>query len=462
MGTRAVGFEYAHTMKRHGTATRWWWGAVAAAVIVAGCEVGPGAEEGELVPSTPREAYASALERTGLASTALGREWHGAAMRAIKDALPVRMPFVEAGFLPVSEPSAVGYRLEGTRGRRVNIMVELEGDTAALVFMDLFRLSRDSTRAPLHVLSADSGARALQFEPEDDARYLLRIQPELLRGGRYTVRVTADPSLAFPVEGGGRGNIHSYFGDPRDGGNRNHHGVDIFARRGTPALAAAAGRVSSVRTTPRGGKVVWLRDTRRGNALYYAHLDSQHVQVGTVVQPGDTLGFVGNTGNARTTPPHLHFGIYRRGEGPLNPYPFVAPPGDEPAPITADTTLLGKWTRSSRTGLSLRLEPDNESVLLERLPVHAPLRVVAAVGRWYRVYLPDGRSGFVAGYLTEEADAAIRTQQVASTLIRATPRPDAAVVDSIERETAVSVLARLGGYLYVQGPSGRTGWMTMD
>lgn len=61
--------------------------------------------------------------------------------------------------------------------------------------------------------------------------------------------------------------------------------------------------------TPRGGKVVWMRDEARGMSLYYAHLDSQHVAAGAYVRPGDTLGFVGKTGNARTTPPHLHFGI---------------------------------------------------------------------------------------------------------------------------------------------------------
>src|SRR5690606_6321435 len=132
-----------------------------------------------------------------------------------------------------------------------------------------------------------------------------------LRAGRVTVTLAAEPALAFPVEGRGTGAVGSFFGADRDGGARSHHGVDIFAPRGTPVLAAAEGTVSRVRETPRGGKVVWLRDEARGQNLYYAHLDSQLVAGGERVRVGDTLGLVGNTGNARTTPPHLHFGIYR-------------------------------------------------------------------------------------------------------------------------------------------------------
>jgi hypothetical protein len=93
-------------------------------------------------------------------------------------------------------------------------------------------------------------------------------------------------------------------------------------RAATPALAAADGVVRGVGVTSLGGKVVWLRD-EDGHALYYAHLDRQYVTEGQQVRTGDTLGFIGNTGNARTTPPHLHFGIYARGEGPVDPWYFV-------------------------------------------------------------------------------------------------------------------------------------------
>jgi murein DD-endopeptidase MepM/ murein hydrolase activator NlpD len=78
-----------------------------------------------------------------------------------------------------------------------------------------------------------------------------------------------------------------------------------------------------VTTNRLGGNVVWVWDAERGQALYYAHLDRQDVSAGSRVHAGDVLGRVGNTGNARTTPPHLHFGIYRPIEGAIDPLPFI-------------------------------------------------------------------------------------------------------------------------------------------
>ena len=79
----------------------------------------------------------------------------------------------------------------------------------------------------------------------------------------------------------------------------------------------------STDTSERGGQVIWLRDRRVRRSLYYAHLNGWAVQDGTEVRAGDVIGFVGNTGNARTTPPHLHFGVYER--GPADPSPFLEP-----------------------------------------------------------------------------------------------------------------------------------------
>lgn len=129
--------------------------------------------------------------------------------------------------------------------------------------------------------------------------------------------------LAFPVAGRGSAAVQSFFRDPRDAGAREHHGVDIFAPRDTPVLAAAAGVVSSVATTRLGGNVVWVWDAGGRQSHYYAHLSRQAVRAGARVQAGDITGCVGNTGNARSAPPHLHFGIYARGDGPIDPLPFV-------------------------------------------------------------------------------------------------------------------------------------------
>ena len=127
--------------------------------------------------------------------------------------------------------------------------------------------------------------------------------------------------LVFPVAGK-KSNIGSFWGDERDGGKRKHRGIDIFAKKGTPVVAISDGIIISKANTPRGGKVLWLRTLDYPLVAYYAHLDKQYAKEGQYVKKGEVLGTVGNTGNARTTPAHLHFGIYSLTRA-LNPLPYV-------------------------------------------------------------------------------------------------------------------------------------------
>ena len=101
------------------------------------------------------------------------------------------------------------------------------------VFVDLFRVENDTLSQFRHVASADSSLQ-LAFSPRRDASYVLRLQPELLRGGQYTITIENVPTLAFPVAGKDVHAIHSFFGDPRDGGRREHHGVDISREKEYP------------------------------------------------------------------------------------------------------------------------------------------------------------------------------------------------------------------------------------
>ena len=134
-------------------------------------------------------------------------------------------------------------------------------------------------------------------------------------------RKTAGKSLVFPVAGK-KSNIGSFWGADRDGGRRKHQGIDIFAEKGTPVVAISDGIIVERDNTPIGGKILWLRSSDHQLTAYYAHLDQQKVKQGQYVRKGQVIGTVGNTGNARTTPSHLHFGIYK-GNGPVNPLPFV-------------------------------------------------------------------------------------------------------------------------------------------
>ncbi len=114
--------------------------------------------------------------------------------------------------------------------------------------------------------------------------YVLRVQPELLRSGAYTLTLTTEPSLAFPVSGKSNKAVQSFFGAERDAGARLHKGIDIFAPRGTPVLAATRGVVRSISPNNLGGNVVWLSDSDRGQTLYYAHLDRHNVVEGQRVR----------------------------------------------------------------------------------------------------------------------------------------------------------------------------------
>jgi murein DD-endopeptidase MepM/ murein hydrolase activator NlpD len=129
--------------------------------------------------------------------------------------------------------------------------------------------------------------------------------------------------MIVPVAGVRPSSLTSSFGDPRSG-HRRHQGIDIFAHRGTPVVAAAPGQVVRVGQDRLGGNVVWVAGAG-ARLYYYAHLSRFSVQPGEVVAAGDELGRVGNTGNARTTPPHLHFGIYPLSHGfrAVDPAPLL-------------------------------------------------------------------------------------------------------------------------------------------
>jgi murein DD-endopeptidase MepM/ murein hydrolase activator NlpD len=138
------------------------------------------------------------------------------------------------------------------------------------------------------------------------------------------------PSIALPA---GAGYVFPVFGDdvgfgddygaPR-AGTGWHHGNDIFAPTGTPLVAVADGTLGRVGINTLGGNRLWLTD-EAGNQFYYAHLSAYAPAAvdGARVRAGQVIGFVGNTGQAITTPPHLHFEIHPAGGDSVNPYPYL-------------------------------------------------------------------------------------------------------------------------------------------
>lgn len=129
-------------------------------------------------------------------------------------------------------------------------------------------------------------------------------------------------SHVFPVQGGAR-----YSDDwmaPRAGG-RVHQGIDLFKETGAPLVAVADGTLFRVGWNGLGGWRLWLRDSA-GTEFYYAHLSAfaPAAKEGASVTQGTVIGYMGTSGDAAGTPPHVHFEIHPGGGGPVRPYPIVS------------------------------------------------------------------------------------------------------------------------------------------
>jgi murein DD-endopeptidase MepM/ murein hydrolase activator NlpD len=145
-----------------------------------------------------------------------------------------------------------------------------------------------------------------------------------------------DTKLAMPLENVSKRAIADTWAAVR-GTDRRHEGQDIFAARGTPILSATRGIIYKIGENNLGGQTVSVIGSG-GRIYYYAHLDSyaRGIEVGDPVTTRTVLGYVGTTGNAQGTPPHLHFGVYTL-TGAINPLPLLSD-RSAPAPTTVRTT----------------------------------------------------------------------------------------------------------------------------
>ncbi|MGI4737885.1 MAG: M23 family metallopeptidase [Janthinobacterium lividum] len=400
--------------------------------------------------TTPHDDYARALDRAGLQEAALGRQWQQAADQALRDSLTVTLPVLETGYFRPEQPTAASYRYAVRAGELVHVRLTLAPGPvlAPRVFVDAFALPPGQRPELLKWTATDTtaaGSYDYSYQATDDAQHLLRVQPELLAAGRYTLRLWRGPGLGlFPVKGRTDQAIGSFWGNARDGGARRHEGVDIFAPRGTPAVAATDGYITRTGESKLGGRVVWLADAQ-GQHLYYAHLDKQLVQPGQRVRAGDTLGLVGNTGNARTTAPHLHFGIYRAGHGAVDPWPFLHREDPLPTPL-AGPDRRGEWVRS---------RPNQAT---RQLPATLPLLVLGQRAGYLRVALPSGQRRYVAAHVVAPAQPLRRLVLAAAHEIQTEPVALAPLLAAWPLRTPVAVLGESAGYTLLRGPQGQQGW----
>lgn len=455
------------------------------------------------VPFQPREShqvYRDALEQLSLVDTALGQAWIAAAEETMEAPPGVSPPLTETVRFDPRDPGAVSYWFPVTRGRRVVIDVEAEHN---YYFADVFRLAEveSSERSEVQVedlvASRPEGESRIIFEARANGYYLFRLQPELLRGGQFHISITESASLAFPVEGATYTDIWSYFGDGRDGGSREHHGVDIFAPRGTPVLAVSDSEVIRVGERERGGKIVTLRDEARNIMLYYAHLDEQLISMGARVTAGDVIGTVGNTGNAITTPPHLHIGIYQGGwRRPVDPWGyFVAPPEVLPATTSEEgAARLGTWmvapadtimehrvpaasppvarvqnrnpylrgAGDTFAGAESEPDPELQPPPMRRIVVEegTPLLVVGVSGDSLRVRSLRGEEGFVPISQRLMADGTEQVSVSEKRWVRDIVSGD--IIDIVSAGESVARLADIGGGEVVRLDSGRVAVLTPE
>lgn len=321
---------------------------------------------------TPHEKYAEKLEDKDLDDTPEGRLWMAASKKALEAPHTIQLPYRQNGYFQQDKPRSLGLQFHAKQGERLSFTFNKKNTGKFVLYADLFKTG-DIYADPL--LSADTGNLHLGFDVEETGDYILRLQPELFNSGEYSLSISISPSLGFPVSG--KASIGSYWGDQRDGGKRSHEGVDIFAAKRTPAIAAADGYITGVKEGGIGGKTVWLRPAGKNYTLYYAHLDKQLVTEGQLIKKGETLGLVGNTGNAKYTAAHLHFGIYTY-SGAVDPLPFVDRSVKTAAEVPARSlTGLLKLAKSKKTG-NLLLKANTE------------LMPLAMTSKGYIAELPDG------------------------------------------------------------------------
>lgn len=169
--------------------------------------------------------------------------------------------------------------------------------------------------------------------PRDGALEVRRAEAGLPAAGDQDLGVLRARALVVPVAGSGAEDLRDSFAEPR--GGRVHAALDILAARGTRVIAADAGTIARLVTSASGGLTIYQLDPTGTYCYYYAHLDGYAfgLREGRAVRRGETLGYVGSTGNAARNAPHLHFAVSRLGPEkscgrgtPLNPYRVWARP----------------------------------------------------------------------------------------------------------------------------------------
>ncbi|MBE8719629.1 M23 family metallopeptidase [Sphingobacterium pedocola] len=336
-----------------------------------------------LLQHTERGKYESSFPR----NDSLFGLWKASHERAMADPLQIELPYLATIQIGHPDASAIVYAVSVKQGQQ--LVAELKRPSDGVGFLlEFFNSNTTPSKKLLAELS--SASSTVEWSAHDDDSVRISLQPLLNDSAVYHVKIYTQPAYHFPVIGKDNGAIQSFWGADRDGGARRHEGIDIFAARGTPVLAVSDGRIdfAGERGTL-GGKQIWLSENKLGFRVYYAHLDSTAVHSGRQVLRGDTVGFVGNTGNAAGGPPHLHFGVYGRG-GAVDPLNFV-----KKFAIPTDWEYDTLQPKALTERMLLRAGPGTSYPTRLQLDKGEPVKLLAQTGKWLHVVARDTIAGFV-------------------------------------------------------------------
>jgi len=360
------------------------------AIILASCKPVP---VSHWFPVTPQEFYEKDLYKAKLEKTTAGQTWFTGSKSVLKDTLFSIAPHQERFYLGDSIP-AQSIRLKIPEGRNLVVTpVRSNGDTISRLFLELYRIKTNGR--PQRIEYLKKGQNQITYSNHEGDTLLLRMQTGLAEKLLVTLSITTSPSLLFPVTNHGMQDLISAWGAERDGGVRSHEGVDIKAKRGTPVIAAADGFITQTGTNNLGGKIIFLSVTNMPYSIYYAHLDSQIVFTGKRVLRGDTLGLVGNTGNALTTSPHLHFGIYTSGSGAVNPLPFINDRKEKLSGLPEISKWLGDSVKTGKKVNIFSSSDFDKANQVGSVPTNSTIRIIGEMAKGYRIVTPDGTKGYI-------------------------------------------------------------------
>jgi peptidoglycan LD-endopeptidase LytH len=326
--------------------------------------------------------------------------------KALNAPLPITLPYKESSYFENTDIPANGYSFIAKKGQRLLVTVTSLSDPHNIIYTQLWEKDSD----PSLIGSANAGDDTLAYDFEKDGNYIIRVESEKQLNQPYTVMITTGPSFVFPINKKDKPRMSSFWGASRDNGARSHEGIDIVAKKYTPVVAVADGYITAVKNGGLGGKTISLRPDKKDFSVYYAHLDQQFVKQGEYVHAGDTLGTVGNTGNAAKTVPHLHFGIYSMA-GAIDPFAFINPDIPDAKPVKSElifSQVNGK-IKSATTLYSLPTSGSKKSIVQS-----GTVKLLAATDNYYRVRLENGIEGYMlAGSVVKELVQA--KEQVAQT-----------------------------------------------